>query len=108
MIINKIKEKTIKYRTLVVRSLTHYRRAHTAVFLGVMVSTAVLTGALVVGDSVRYSLRQLALTRLGRVEFALAAQDRFVRAGLAEDIAENILGLYFATTRFYPSYYPAS
>ncbi len=37
------------------------------------VATAVLTGALMVGDSVRGSLRDLALERLGRVDHAMVA-----------------------------------
>ena len=41
--------------------------------LGVAVATAVLTGALLVGDSVRGSLRDLTLQRLGRIDSALVA-----------------------------------
>lgn len=92
----------MKYRTLVFRSLIHYRRTHITVFLGVMVSTAILTGALVVGDSVRHSLKQLALTRLGRTEFALVAEDLFFRAGLAEDIQESV----YKQTAVYPETAP--
>ena len=49
-------------------SLRHYRRIHIAVALGVAVATAVLTGALLVGDSVRGSLRDLTLQRLGNID----------------------------------------
>ena len=41
------------------RSLVHYWRTNLAVLLGVMAGTAVISGALVVGDSVRESLRRL-------------------------------------------------
>ena len=53
------------------RSLTHFRWINLAVLLGAGVATAVLTGALLVGDSVRGSLRDLALERLGRIDHAL-------------------------------------
>lgn len=56
--------------------------------LGVAVATAVLTGALLVGDSVRGSLRDLTLQRLGRIDYALATQNLF-RAALAEELAES-------------------
>jgi len=56
-----------------------------AVVLGVGVATAVLTGALLVGDSVRGSLRALALDRLGKIDQALVSE-RFFRAGLANDL----------------------
>ena len=49
---------------------------HISVLLGVAIATAVLTGALIVGDSVRGSLRYLALDRLQNVDFALVG-DRF-------------------------------
>jgi ABC-type lipoprotein release transport system permease subunit len=48
----------------------------------------VLTGALVVGDSVRGSLLHLALDRLGRIDEILAVP-RFFRAQLARDLAEQ-------------------
>lgn len=67
------------------RSLTHFRRASLAVALGAAVATAVLTGALLTGDSVRGSLRDLTLERLGGVDLALVA-DHFVREDLAADL----------------------
>ena len=54
--------------------------------LGVAVGTAVLSGALLVGDSVRGSLRDLTLDRLGAIDHALVT-DRYVRENLAEDLA---------------------
>jgi len=72
--------------TLVKRGLRHYWRTHLGVVLGAAVSTAILVGALVVGDSVRYSLRSFALARLGAVRLALAPRSRFFRAELADDL----------------------
>lgn len=71
---------------LLARSLFWYRRANLAVVLGVATAVAVLGGALVVGDSVRASLRQLALQRLGRVDAAVRA-GRFFREALAAGLA---------------------
>src|SRR4051794_5335743 len=69
-------------------SLRHYRRIHIAVMLGVAVATAVLTGALLVGDSERGSLRDLTLERLGRIDTVLLAQHPF-RAALASELAAS-------------------
>ncbi len=69
-------------------SLRHYRRIHLAVAMGVAVATAVLTGALLVGDSVRGSLRDLTLQRLGRIDSAIVAGHMF-RAELAKEVAGN-------------------
>ena len=72
--------------TLIRRSLWFHRRAHLGVALGAAVGSAALIGALLVGDSVRGSLREMALARLGATHFALAANDRFVRADLAGEL----------------------
>lgn len=53
--------------------------------LGVAVGTAVLAGALLVGDSVRGSLRNLTLERLGAIDHALVS-DRYFREDLARDL----------------------
>jgi hypothetical protein len=63
---------------LLLQNLWHFRLANLAVLLGMAVATAVLTGALMVGDSVRGSLRDLAIQRLGPVDDALIAT-RFFR-----------------------------
>ena len=66
-------------------SLRFHWRIHVAVALGVAAAAAVLTGALVVGDSVRSSLRRLALDRLGRIDELLVA-DHFFREELAGSV----------------------
>jgi ABC-type antimicrobial peptide transport system permease subunit len=71
---------------VIARSLAFHWRIHAAVALGVMAATAVLTGALAVGDSVRYSLRRLTLDRLGRIDEVLIV-DRFLRQELASELA---------------------
>src|SRR6187402_2086478 len=67
-------------------SLRHHWRIHATVALGVAAATAVLTGALLVGDSVRGSLRHLAFDRLGRIDELLVV-DRFFRQELAQELA---------------------
>jgi ABC-type antimicrobial peptide transport system permease subunit len=67
------------------RSLRHHRRIHGAVALGVAAATAVLTGALLVGDSVRGSLRALTQDRLGRIDAVLVA-NRFFDRRLADEL----------------------
>jgi len=61
-------------------------RAPTWGFVGATVASTILVGALAVGDSVRGSLREFALQRLGHINFALATGDRFFREQLAEDL----------------------
>jgi putative ABC transport system permease protein len=64
-------------RTLVASSLRHYWRTNAAVVFGIGVAVSALAGALVVGDSVRSSLRDLALSRLGGAEQVITASHLF-------------------------------
>jgi hypothetical protein len=79
----------MKRNHLIRRSLTHYRRTHAAVVLGVAVAVAVLSGALLVGDSVRGSLRDLVLLRLGNTDQVVMSAG-FFREELADDIRDQV------------------
>src|SRR3954470_12441115 len=76
---------------LIRRSLRFRARSHFGVVLGAAIGSAALIGALVVGDSVRGSLRERALSRLGAVEFAMSTRDRFFRQELAEGLESKDL-----------------
>ncbi|MEJ2705528.1 MAG: hypothetical protein P8Z79_24065 [Sedimentisphaerales bacterium] len=75
------------------RSLTFYWRTNVGVLLTVVASTAILTGALVVGDSVRQSLRMMTEARLGVTQFALLSRDGFFRAQLADELTQELMTL---------------
>ena len=75
------------YWTLIRRGLRFHARSHLGTLLGVVIGSAILIGALAVGDSVRESLRAIALSRLGKTGFALASNDRFFRAELAKNFS---------------------
>src|SRR5687767_13801935 len=77
-------------RTLIKRSLRFHWRSHLGVVLGAAIGSAALIGALIVGDSVRGSLRENALRRLGNIHYAWTGGDRLFRSALAEDIAGRI------------------
>lgn len=73
-------------RTLVGRSLVHFWRTNVAVVLGVGVAVAVLAGALLVGESVRASLRRIAEERQGRAD-VLVTGTAYFREALAEEMS---------------------
>jgi len=72
--------------SLILRNLHYYRKPYLSILAGTVISTAVLTGALVVGDSVRYSLIQLTDIRLGKTRFVIESGDRFFRQQLAGEL----------------------
>lgn len=68
---------------LILQTLRHFWKQGLALALGVAVSTAVITGALIVGDSVQYSLEKIVELRLGRITHTLSAGDRYFTDSLA-------------------------
>ncbi len=74
-----------------IRSATNYWQTNLAVSLGAAVATASLTGALMVGDSMRGSLLEIAVGRLGGITHSLVAQ-RFFRSALAAEIVGELRG----------------
>ncbi|HTB13295.1 MAG TPA: FtsX-like permease family protein [Bryobacteraceae bacterium] len=70
---------------LVRRSLIYFWRTNLAVIVGVATAAAVLSGALLVGDSVRASLRDLVLARLGKTQ-AVVTSAQFFREQLAAEM----------------------
>src|SRR5436309_7368554 len=86
--------------TLIRRSLRFHARAHFGVVLGAAIGSAALVGALVVGDSLRGSLKQMALSRLGRVSFALNTKDRLFQTDLKRRLCKSRL---WTDDRFGPS-----
>ena len=78
--------------SLIGRTLGFYRRANAGVVLGCTLATAILAGALLVGDSVRESLRAMALARLGKIETGFYTGDRFFRDALADSLSAPLGG----------------
>lgn len=70
---------------LLKRNLIYFWRTNVAVIIGVAAAVAVLAGALLVGDSVRASLRDLFLVRLGNTDHVITATG-FFREQLADEV----------------------
>ncbi len=73
------------FSRLLLRNLLYHWRGNTAVLLGIALGAAVLTGALLVGDSLRGSMKALTLDQLAWVDQAMLP-GRFFRDTLAKDI----------------------
>src|SRR2546425_2071281 len=73
---------------LIKRNLSYYWRTNLTVVFGVATAVAVLAGALLVGDSVRASLRDLFLQRLGNTDSVISGTG-FFRDQLAAEIQND-------------------
>ncbi|MCA9030820.1 MAG: hypothetical protein KDA66_08430, partial [Planctomycetaceae bacterium] len=80
---------------LLFSNLLYYWRTNLAVLLGVAAATAVIGGALVVGDSVRESLKQMSLDRLGKIDHLLTGP-RFFTEELANSLGDDAKNVTFA------------
>lgn len=77
---------------LILTSLLHYRGLNLAVLVGVALTSAILSGALVVGDSVKESLRQNAESRISKAGPVLVGGERFFTTDLAERLRADTTG----------------
>lgn len=59
--------------SLAIRTIIHFRRVMLPLAAGIAAASAVIVGALIVGDSVRGSLRNIAMDRIGSVDRVLMA-----------------------------------
>src|ERR1051325_8512682 len=96
-------------RTLLRRSLRFHARSHLGVVLGAALRRPPFIRAPVVGYSVRGSLKQMALNRLGPVHFALSTQDRPFQGDLRRRLCGLSAAAYRAATPDRPGLpYPPS
>ncbi len=73
----------------VLKSFIHYFKANLLVALGVAISAMVLTGSLIIGDSVRYSLQQATFYRLGETTHLVSVKERYFRQKMAAEMAAD-------------------
>jgi ABC-type lipoprotein release transport system permease subunit len=70
----------------IIKSFIHYFKANLLVALGVAISAMVLTGSLIIGDSVRHSLKQATFYRLGETTHLVSVVERYFRQEMADEI----------------------
>lgn len=83
---------------MIVAGIGHSWRISAAVALGVATATAVIVGALLVGDSMRGSLKDLTIERLGRTESMIAPAAFFPFDGIVTDADATTASLIFFPT----------
>lgn len=74
---------------LIYRSLIYYKRKNISLVSGAALSATILIGALIIGDSVKYSLDKIVLNRLGKIQFTLITGDRVFRPALADELSRS-------------------
>ncbi|MDP2113581.1 MAG: ABC transporter permease, partial [Bacteroidota bacterium] len=72
---------------LILKSAWFYRKLNLTIILGIALSTAILVGALIIGDSVKYSLQQITVQRLGKTSQVITAGERLFGQQLATKLS---------------------
>ncbi len=80
----------MKLLNLVRGSALYHWRGYLGTMAGVAVACAVITGALLVGDSVRASLRRIADERLRQVSVSILTGDRFFTVALDDRLRDQL------------------
>ena len=75
---------------LILRSLGYYWKSHLAVAIGIAICAMVITGTLIVGDSVKASLEEATQLRLGKTQYLFTGIDRYFRASLANQVKNEL------------------
>ena len=87
---------------LALHGLRHYWKLSICLFLGVFIASAILTGSLLVGDSVKETLRQASGKRIGAVKQALVTGERFVTHDLSARVSKRLPGHIISPVLFSP------
>jgi putative ABC transport system permease protein len=74
---------------LILRTLTHYPWSGLATAAGMAIATAVIIGALIVGDSLTRSLEKIVDYRLGNTTHTLTAGERLLTGKLARELSRE-------------------
>ncbi len=87
----------MRLSSLLARNLAYFWRSNLAVVLGVATAVAVLAGALLVGDSMRGSLRDLFVQRLGNTDEVIASTSFFRESFVDQLQADSRFGEAFGS-----------
>lgn len=75
---------------LLLSNLKYYRKEHFLLAIGLVLSTAILTSALIIGDSVNYSLNAIVEKQLGSTQQIVFTQERFMPSSFATTLSNEI------------------
>lgn len=74
---------------LIIRSLSFYRRTALFQFLIILLLAAVITGSLLVGSSVKESLKRSSLERLGNTSMLISSGTRYFNSDLVQRLIDS-------------------
>lgn len=80
--------KIVTIKNYIIKSFLHYRKINITLILSIIVTSTVITGSLILGDSIRRSLKECVYEKIGRIQWSLYTGERFIRSSLARRMEE--------------------
>src|SRR5512133_468506 len=85
-----VKQKTLTIFTYLLRSLKFHWRSNLLLCIGCAIGATILIGAIMVGDSLKTSLRVVTAYRLGNVQYTLVSTNGTLRESLADSLHAKV------------------
>lgn len=77
-------------RPLALKSFYHYRKSNIALILSAALCSCVITGSLILGDSIKESLKKIFSSKTGKVESVITSENRYFRSSLAAQLSKRL------------------
>ena len=78
------------FGTYIFRNIIHHRQLNSLLLAGTVITSAVISGSFILGDSVRQSLKNITFSRIGHIRWSMYTGDRFISSGLAETMSDKL------------------
>jgi putative ABC transport system permease protein len=85
-----VKQKTLTILTFLIRSLNYHWRSNLLLCIGCAIGAIIIIGAIMVGDSLKTSLRLVTSYRLGTMQHALLSTNGTIRESLADSLHAKV------------------
>lgn len=73
---------------LIYKSLYHYRKSHLWLLFAVTIISIIISGSLILGDSLKFSLEKLLLDRIGKIRWYVYSGNRFFNDAIAKRLTK--------------------
>lgn len=80
----------MNYLSYIRQSIKHYKKGHLLILIGIIISSGIVTASLIIGDSVKMSLKQISQQSLGKTQYVITAQNRYFPVSFANKVASEI------------------
>jgi len=75
------------FKKLILNNLNYYRKSNVFLILSIAVTVCIITGSFIIGDSIKYSLVDLSLKRIGKIEWSLHNSEKYFTREVSDKLS---------------------